>query len=171
MSDPGIAVTARVLPLAVLVFSRYSDTELARHRGTLTELAHDADVSDEEAHDSLLEGVQGLGGLTILGGLLGAMFIWLSQYTAYVPMSVLAAMSTGLLGFAGFLAAIYGARLTWRRPALRPRRTDFWLAVAVGLLLAAWVLAFRGRRDPNRVEHSPGDVRRGITTARDRSTM
>lgn len=143
MSDPGIAVTARVLPLAALVFSSYSDAELARHRGTLTALAHDAEVSDQEAHDSLLEGLQGLGGLTILGGLLSAIFIWLSQRTAYVPMSVLAAMSTGLLGFAGFLTAIYGARLTWRRPALRPRRTDFWLALAVGLLLATWAMAVR----------------------------
>ncbi|MBP2328024.1 UDP-N-acetylmuramyl pentapeptide phosphotransferase/UDP-N-acetylglucosamine-1-phosphate transferase [Kibdelosporangium banguiense] len=141
--DPGVVMTARVLPLAVLVFSRYSDTELARYRGTLTELAHDAEVSDQQAHDSLLEGLQGLGGLTILGGLLSAIFIWASQHMAYVPMSVLTAMSTGLMGFAGTLAAIYGARLTWRRPALRPRRVDFWLAVAPGLLITAGVLAGR----------------------------
>lgn len=138
--DPGMVMTARVLPLAVLVFSTYSARELARHRGTLTELAHDAEVPDQEAHDSLLEGLQGLGGLTILGGLLGAVFIWVSGRAAYVPMSVLAAVSTGVLGFGGTLAAIYGARLTWRRPALRPRRADFWLAVVSGLLITAFVL-------------------------------
>lgn len=141
--DPGMVMTARVLPLAVLVFSRYSDRELARHRETLTALAHDAEVSDQETHDSLVEGLQGLGGLTILGGLLSAMFIWVSQHTAYVPMSVLAAMSTGLLAFAGTLAATYGARLTWRRPALRPRRIDFWMAIALGLLITAGVLTAR----------------------------
>lgn len=141
--DPGMVITARVLPLAALVFSRYSDKELARHRRTFADLAHDVEVSDQRVEDSLVEGLQGLTGLTILGGLLSAVFIWLSQRTAYVPMSVLAAMSTGLMGFGGALAAIYGARLTWRRPALRPRRTDFWLAVVVGLLVTAGVMAAR----------------------------
>ncbi|MET9634182.1 hypothetical protein ABZX92_42690 [Lentzea sp. NPDC006480] len=143
MRDPGLVLTARVLPLAVLAFSTYSDEELARHRATLTELAHHAEVPEQEAHDSLVEGLQGLGGLAILGGTLCAMFVWLSQRAAYLPMSVLAAVSTGVLGFAGMLAAIYGARLTWRGIAPRPRRTDFWLAVALGLLGAAFVLAGR----------------------------
>ncbi|SEP64925.1 hypothetical protein SAMN05216188_10169 [Lentzea xinjiangensis] len=141
--DPGMVVTARVLPLAVLVFSRYSDRELTRHRGTLTALAHGAEVSDQEVHDSLVEGTQGLSGLTMLGGLLSALFIWVSQRAAHVPMAVLTAMSAGMMGFAGALAATYGARLTWRRPALRPRRADFRVALAVGLLVAAWVLAGR----------------------------
>ncbi|WP_434453528.1 hypothetical protein [Lentzea sp. E54] len=138
-----MVITACVLPLAVIVFSTYSDQELARHRGTLTELAHDAEVSDDDAEDSLIEGLQGLGGLTILGALLGAVFIWVSKRAAYGPMSVFAALSAGVMGFGGALATIYGARLTWRRPALRPRRTDFWLAVALGLLITAFVLAGR----------------------------
>jgi hypothetical protein len=141
--DPGMLTTARVLPLAVLVFSRYSDEELARHRATLTDLAHDVEVPAEEIEDSLVEGLQGLGGLTILGGLLGAVSIWMSGRVAYVPMSVLTALSAGVLGFGGALATIYCARLAWPWPALRPRRADFWLAVVTGLLVTAFVLAAR----------------------------
>jgi hypothetical protein len=143
MGHPGLAVTARVLPLAALVFSRYSEQELARHRGTFADLAHDVEVPDEDVGDSLTEGLQGLGGLTILGGVFGAFFLWLSQRTAYVPLSVLASVSMGVMGFGGGLGAIHGARLVWPWPALRPRRADFWVAVAVALLTTAFVLGGR----------------------------
>lgn len=142
-ADPGLVMTAHVLPCAFMVFTRYSGKELAHHRGTLTRLARGGEVSDDEVEDSIVEGLQGLCGLTMLGALLAAAFLWVSQRAAYVPLSVLAAMSTGTMGFSGTLAAVYGARLEWRKPALRPRRADFWLALGLGLLVTAVILMAR----------------------------
>jgi hypothetical protein len=81
-TDPGLVMTAHVLPCAFMVFTKYSGKELARHRGTLTRLARGGEVPDDEIHDSIVEGLQGLGGLTMLGALLTAVFLWVSQRCA-----------------------------------------------------------------------------------------
>lgn len=142
-ADPGLVMTARVLPCAILVFTRYTDKELARHRRTLTQLARGTDVPVDEVEDSIVESLQGLGGLAILGGLSAAASLWVSTHAAHVPFSVLGAVSIGVLAFAGTLAAVYGARLAWRRPRLMPRHSDFWVAVGFGLLATLLVLAGR----------------------------
>ncbi|HEV8556526.1 MAG TPA: hypothetical protein VGR06_09050 [Actinophytocola sp.] len=142
-ADLGLVVTARFLPCAILLFSRYSAEDLALHRRTLRRISRGDDLPDDEVEDSIIEGTQGLGGLAIGGVILGAVFIWASGHALYVPFSVLGAVSTGVLTFAGTLAAIYGARAMWRRPRLLPRRRDFWIAAGCGLLAAALVLAAR----------------------------
>jgi hypothetical protein len=142
-ADPGLVVTARVLPCAIMLFTRYSDKELARHRHTLDAAARGADIPVDEVGDSIIEGAQGLSGLAILSGLVCAASIWVSRRAAYVPFSVLGAVSVGVLGFACLLAAIYGARVMWRHPRLMPRHSDFWVAAGCGILIAFLVLNAR----------------------------
>lgn len=142
-ADPGLVLTARVLPCAVVLFSRYTGKELARHRRTLIGIARGAEVAVDEAEDSIIEGTQGLIGVAIMGTILSAAAVWLSQHAAYTAFSVLAAAGIGVLAFTGMLAAIYGARVLWRRPRLTPRRSDFWIAVGCGVLAGGLVLAAR----------------------------
>jgi hypothetical protein len=141
--DLGLVMTARVLPCAIFLFTRYTDQELARHRGVLNRLASGAGLTDDEVEDSVGEGVNGLLGLAILGVLGCAASIWLSQHVSALPFSVLTGVCSGLFTAAGALATIYSARMMWRRPSLTPRQSDFWVAMACGLLAGALVTAAR----------------------------
>ena len=75
---PGLGLTARVFPCSVIVFTRHSNKDLARHRHSLCEVAHGAVLPEDEVEDSIFQGVQGLLGVTIVGGLLCAVCPWLS---------------------------------------------------------------------------------------------
>jgi hypothetical protein len=141
--DLGLLVTARALPCAVAVFSTYTDKELARHRTVLTRAAHGEPDSSEGLADSLVEGTQGLSGLAIACGVVATIALWASRRVGYVPLSVLVALAGGALGFAGMLAAIYGARIGWRVARSVPRPSDFWAALSCGLVMAVVILAGR----------------------------
>jgi hypothetical protein len=141
--DLGLLVAARVLPCAVAVFSTYTDKELARHRTVLTRAARGEEDSVETLHDSLVEGAQGLAGLATVSGLVCAVAIWVSRGIGYLPLSVLGALATGGMVFAGTLAAIYMARMEWPFMRSVPRRSDFWAALIWGLFAVVLVLGGR----------------------------
>ncbi|WP_410575142.1 hypothetical protein [Amycolatopsis sp. cmx-4-61] len=125
------------------MFSPYTAKELARHRTVLTRAARGDEEPAEDLHDSLVEGTQGLTGLTLVAGLVCAIAIWASRRLAHVPLSVLAALAAGALGFAGTLASVYGARLAWSRVRSVPRHGDFRVALLCALLIVAVVLTGR----------------------------
>jgi UDP-N-acetylmuramyl pentapeptide phosphotransferase/UDP-N-acetylglucosamine-1-phosphate transferase len=141
--DLGLLVTARVLRCAVAVFSTCTDMELARHRRVLMRAAYGEPDSSEELADSLVEGTQGLGGLAIACGVVATIALWASRRVGYVPLSVLVSLAGGALGFAGLLAAIYGARIGWRVVRSVPRPGDFWVALSCGVVMAVGILAGR----------------------------
>jgi hypothetical protein len=52
-------------------------------------------------------------------------------------------LAGGALGFAGMLAAIYGARIGWRVVRSVPRPSDFSVALSCGVVMAVGILAGR----------------------------
>jgi hypothetical protein len=133
--DKGLLLAVRVLPMAIILGSRFTAQERRQYERIMTGVASGKRYRPEKLGEALSNSTQGLGGASLAWGLLAAFCMWMATRFWFVPFVILSALAFGALVLFGTLACIYAVRSYADRVSRQsPRRSDLWWSVGAGIV-------------------------------------